>query len=100
MVGSERPALRHMPASSNLFTDRATGTPLRWTLQVEVMNPMADRALFIWQSGHPEMVFGFPESGMTGNARPLLTDFRGINPVTGLPHALEFRDLVVQYGVR
>lgn len=91
---------RDVPKIPDLFVDRATGTPLRWKLQVEVLDDLPTTRVFVWESGHPRLVFGMPHVGNTTMIRPVEDNFRGINQVTGLPNAFELRDLVIQHAVR
>jgi hypothetical protein len=90
-----------MPSAKALFIDPQTHVPMRWMMQVEVMDmlPMPGR-VFCWQSNTPARVFTYVDATSTVPVQ-VTESFRGINPMTGLPNAFELRDLALrQAGLR
>lgn len=97
---SEMILLRDVPARNDMFIDRVTGMPMRWMLQLELMDDARPENLYVWRSDAPRRVFNMAPN-QTGPVRPCVHNYPGINPVTGLPNTWEFRDLALTLaGIR
>lgn len=87
-----------LPSATTLFIDPRTRIPLRWMIQVEVMDhlPLPGR-VYVWRSDAPRRLFAYPDVNAPAPAQ-IADNFRGINPATGLPNAFELRDYVTSHA--